>query len=1184
MMKKPRLALGLLLVSVVAGTATGSINRASSAPPEAQSGPAAAGDSTRPQAGDPLGILEPCAVRYKALVDRGYEPRSLVALLPDPVDSRYHREFDLLLGAARRALESEPLQFLQDRHCLPWSVAPDSNRASGRHREAPGVILFRRDPASTEETTTSGEVLALYLVGEIPAWGVQTGALRLALELSADGLASGASPASDGGSPDIRLLGPTFSGSTRSLAVALKAWHDERVRDNRPAPTFTIVSGTATSPSNPQVFRNTLGKAASYRSTVTDDDILQNCLWNRFVPGRLGLRTGTQTPGEAAPDSNAVAILVERSHYKRWPVGRGFLFLSFPKDISLLRAAHEREDHRQAPNGEAMVEAQLSSNLPFMNQALDNQLSTLDQFPIFDPKSTSRTQLKMLDAALGTLKSHQIEVVALATSNLADTIFLAERVRIYAPEVRLITFAGDQLLADPEFIQTTLGMLVVSSNLSISPHPFGAQANDLYRQFESEAAQALFEATLSILNPSPDAGHRSYQDIWLSVVGRYAIFPLERVRVASAERRDCRPSALDLRTAHAFTAPLPPKGWSWVLAIASALIFFALSEAVRRGYQNRRFLGIEWRQFTPWLSPHVDHSTSDGRAVHALSVFLPLAAAIVHLFLSGPYLHMSLGQTRLPTAAETPLLLPPTWHEVTFLLILLCPVSLLLTSGLLLTGLARRTWIDFRALHALGCRPQPEKKLIGRIRELARLLPSIPNLVIPFVLAFALVIVAIKIILSTFGMLGTNSVGLIFLLNRSLAFASGVSPLLPILFFLTIIVGWLLLSARRYQTPDDLSNPERHIRAARNGDAGAELGQGLYGKRLLSLIQEIRKATQPLTFWVQPHILLWTILLVLPCLSLSLYYGGTVGPLLRGLEHRSWDWSMSVLFVLGVILLIGSWLSLRRGRRALVQLFQQLTTINFSPSRDEEGAEYTWMRRLRKVVDISGRNLEELHLGRVEAFELLRTQVESERKFGASMRALRDKIRLSSRRTMDSSSFIQIWLAIAEWAREQGKGTVELKETGNQRDPGLLICAREFFVWQTACFARGALTQLAQLMAFLVGGLLLLLLGVSFYPFQPNGALTSYAGVLLVLGVVEAALFLIQVHENQLATWFLGRYRDESTSRRRLVGRLVLYGLLPLLSLAASVLPELGIPLSRSLEPLFRLLLQWIEGTVRSFV
>lgn len=1247
-MTKSRLALAVLALGLLTFAAGGM-----SAGEETRPGPAggvppapvSTGAAPEVDSEELLSFLKPCAERLNALEARDYTTRSLVAILPDPFDSHYQREFDLLLTAVRRALEHPDRGYLQDRHCLSWGEATGQKEASAFHRSLPGVVLFRRDPsletdfADPEESAADigepgseaeeaeaetgkscdeadqpdgegaepqprnlqcGEVLTLFLVGEVPAWGVQTRALEVALDFAVETSSSpGSSPA------PLSILGPTFSGSTRSLAVTLSTWRQEYLRGGHPAPHFDIVSGSATSPEIGGVLENVLGDGFSYRSAATDDNRLQDCLWNVFVPHRLGLRTefsaAAPEPGrteEKKTENGAVALLVESSLYGRGFDRKGFHVLPFPMHISQLRAEHEKQRRKRAQKSEAESEPNLGSTPPTLELDLDDHRSTLDQFPVFDVKGTSRTQDLVLANILTTISRNRIEVAAIVSSNTMDKLFLAEVIRSYAPDVRLVTLEGDLLLTHPQSTPATLGMLVVSSNPLTDPDPL-TTGTGVSLQFPSDMAQGVYEAMRMLLEDYQPA-----QEVWLSIVGRGSLDPLDRIVFADQDIRSCSEIAETDRAASSPPSTSqprvpPPRGWALVLSLASLLILFTLYEGIRR----ERFLGIDWRQFAPWpLSNGTCYSAAP--LVHGLIVLIPVATAVPYLLMSGPYLRYLAARAEVITAAM--LLLPKSWDQAMFLLILTCPAALGLTGLLLVTGLAQRTWTDLWALRGPRFSVDPDKpsgeeiKNQGRFLQLGRSILRVAGVVAPFALAMAGILVAVLWILKGYHLFGTPSAWLTLLLQRAISLGSGVSPLLPILLFLSVAVGWVLSSLWRHRTLDELPPPLKDATqkagapkttAARTEEHDAKAASRLTDD-LRDAIAQVRRAVDPATFWIRDHALLWCLLVLVPALYLSFYYAGRRGPLLRGVETRTFDWWLSLLFLAAVVLLLGSALSLRRGWGALRRWLQLVRSIRFSSGGDEQGTECLWLQKLREVAGLGRRSREELRALRSDALEALEKALDDEAASEApgALLQLHRRIEGAANRGSEPSRHLEVWMALLEWsgqhvtalsegrhAQEAAEDTADQgqpeKEEEKEKEPALVTKARQLFVWQTAYFTREALTQLGQLMGFLMGGLFVLFLAVSTYPFEPHRVLTLYVGGLTLLGVLLTAMILFQMEKDDLihqlsatGDGVLGRYRG-------LMGRLALFVGLPLLSVLASQVPVMR-----------RLLFQWLEPVLKSLL
>jgi len=248
---------------------------------------------------------------------------TLIATLPDPTDSHLDWAFDSDYESIVRAYERAG--YVVDRYWLPWTdkldtVVVSGDEDSGRRvrHVYPGVVLFRRDdamavrvgtrrdtatapaparragrppvrggpagaPASLRQPAVHGaecspadsaagspayrpDLHLLYIVGETPTSGVHKDALDRALR-DRDAVLSRAGA----DTAELRIVGPSFSGSARSIALVLNAW---RTRDgehrNHPRRAM-VLTGSATDLKDAAVLRSAGGSAAADSSDVTDD-------------------------------------------------------------------------------------------------------------------------------------------------------------------------------------------------------------------------------------------------------------------------------------------------------------------------------------------------------------------------------------------------------------------------------------------------------------------------------------------------------------------------------------------------------------------------------------------------------------------------------------------------------------------------------------------------------------------------------------------------------------------------------------------------------------------------------------------------------------------------------------------------------------------------------------------------
>src|SRR5262245_48334395 len=172
-----------------------------------------------------------CRVKSIPELDRGGKPKYkveyLIAIVPDPKDTRLDYQFDRCLDAIQRAIGKANYTF--DRYWLPWdrsrttapvALATDPRtpqmEMARRHLYEPGVILFR-------DRKVHNRLLLLFLVGETPTGGIHKVAFKNALyQIEELDRWKGSKE-----EKELRVMGPHFSGSDTSLAILLKAWITE---------------------------------------------------------------------------------------------------------------------------------------------------------------------------------------------------------------------------------------------------------------------------------------------------------------------------------------------------------------------------------------------------------------------------------------------------------------------------------------------------------------------------------------------------------------------------------------------------------------------------------------------------------------------------------------------------------------------------------------------------------------------------------------------------------------------------------------------------------------------------------------------------------------------------------------------------------------------------------------------
>lgn len=1083
--------------------------------------------------------LSSCAARFAELRKSpfDYVPRALIATLPDPVASPFAREFDVLFLALQQGLAHEG--FVQDEACLAerWTAKrPEGAGPDPAARDEPSVVLFRRESGmAPADGPSDAEVYAVLLVGELPHTGVRSRAMERALALVGAGGDFAAAPAQGdppGAAPPVRILGPSFSGSARSLAVALlrnpeaSASADGEEAVAAPAPpapapaagSIVIRSGTATDGSLGALFAELLGGRASFVSLGTSNDDLQRCVWNRLVPERLGLRTlwgsgkavdgdecGAPEGPDAGSDNSRVALLVESSVYGRDFEKGGFHVVPFPTHIGALRDAYRALDAGTTKGAADPTSAQVPAALPFAPAA-----ATLQGLPAFGQQATLASQDLVLNRNLRQLARRRTQVVAIIATNIADKVFLAEKVRTFAPDARLVTFEGDVLLGHPDELATTSGMLVASSNSLEEPDPFAATsaAGAVQLLFDFDGAQGVYRAVIDLVRAGE---RRPARHVVVSVVAKNGLLLLDRYRVGEGHETAAAAAAA---AAAAIGGDLVPAGpgaffratparlpvlWSLILLLASVLLGLVAWLILHDLRDGRALLGLVPVDLVAprrWGSPQ-----SGDRMLHALVVLFPLSVGLLYFILAVPALAPESKSDGMMVAG-----LPGTALGY---LVNACLLLLAAAVAYLLAGLAVRTRHDLRAERSGGAG--------GGLRSLrAQAQVAMPLVFVVGCTLLALYAGGLCVRRIWFGDGGASSL----LVARTLSLSGGVSPLLPAILMAAVVLGWALLVLRRREELQRICPERDRPHLLPTPDPTSRLLRQRYG-RLWTAIDPLGDGRASARWWVP--------LVAVPTIYLSSLYGQRhLAAPLRGIEGGMFDGGMSALFLLILMLIVAAGVSLVQGWVAL---------------RDFVASAYDLVDVARLDGSRREPSLEPLR----EAFGRLPERSPKE------TAALRAQVLVAS------CGAGTLWLQAVLWLRSRDA-------TAKSRQAA--VVAAEAYVAAGAGFmARQAYRHLRQLMVFLTVSLIVLFFAVSSYAFEPRRVVLVYLGLLMVLAAIVCVWIVVQAGRDTLLGKLAG-LSETAGGWVPLTQRLSLFAGLPALSLLAGRFPELRQILADWVEPL----------------
>jgi hypothetical protein len=386
----------------------------------------------------------------------------LVATVPDPLHSRVSLLTDSAIQAIQEGADASDWIFANQ--WLPWideanpeETDPDKRRSERKavreQEKQPGILVFRRArPRSGPYSGApfSDEVLMVFLVGETPTAGVNPAQFELARAYMRS---------IHGPEDEVRILGPTFSGSFYSLADLLV--DDEKYH---PVKTYRVRSGTVTGARDAASFRDSFGLfardryALDFRSaTASTDD--QDCYFNKALDD-LGIkaeRAASLIEDESA-FGNAAALTSVKGR-SCWGVGgpieaQPIRVYRFPRDISHLRNSYrDAVTAAKAGNGAA----------PDIEFSIKDPEKGEDSIPIFSGSQTPLSQYGIVNRIAAAIRGDDVRLVQISATNTLDMLFLAGFLRRQCPDTRLILNYPDVLLVQAAQSEPLTGTLILAS-------------------------------------------------------------------------------------------------------------------------------------------------------------------------------------------------------------------------------------------------------------------------------------------------------------------------------------------------------------------------------------------------------------------------------------------------------------------------------------------------------------------------------------------------------------------------------------------------------------------------------------------------------------------------------------------------------------------------------------------------
>ncbi|HNK44774.1 MAG TPA: hypothetical protein PKL17_08335, partial [Pseudomonadota bacterium] len=487
---------------------------------------------------------------HQALVSQDVSVQFLVATVPEP-----RLGFDGTVESITRALEATG--FLLDRYLLPWN--PQADKRSGESscsQDQPGVALFHRAATASGHGGSRRGLLLLYLVGESPIAGIHKPAFISAIDdllriraLVPDGRCESCN--------EVRMVGPAFSGAVVSLDQILahfpslsfrmlsgratsgairdqiQKWNDGMRSVRYQA---TVIPDEALQTEFFCFLTETLGADEHDVALISES----STGYGQAVIAAQASQSQGLPPGY---DRVFPAHKTHKSnHCKR--AHRPRLTLPVPLHIARLHTVDVAKTSPSTPRSSEpllpdLVPSPVSRPLPTL---LDDSPRT-DIIPTLSPRTVSAAE-RSLAHILSTIYAEKIRYVGILATDVQDKLFLARQIRAYSPDVVLFTFESDILYTHPEARSYLKGMLVVSPYPLFTrnqqwSYPFRGLRQRI--QFASDADQGVYNATVALLGypeqlveysqaaPGVDKP-LSRPAIWVSAVGNDTLFPLAFIK------------------------------------------------------------------------------------------------------------------------------------------------------------------------------------------------------------------------------------------------------------------------------------------------------------------------------------------------------------------------------------------------------------------------------------------------------------------------------------------------------------------------------------------------------------------------------------------------------------------------------------------------------------------------------
>lgn len=1113
---------------------------------------------------------------------------TLIASIPDPYDSHLDWSYDSYLESYRQAFTAAG--FVPDRFWLPGrsdSIAfrGTPSRKVGAHDFHPGVFLFR-------STNPDVDVAWLvYLVAEVPTSGLHKGAFAAALAERRALLndSTGRFIVTAGARDSLLIAGPIFSGSARSMRLMI----DEATASDSSIKVVRVVTGSATNFGN----RDVLTKGASCASESPESVARSACIqFGATIHSDEAMsQVFVQLVRDLGIPCERIAVLSEsatqygnaeptlQTNNEARPEPAECLKVAFPLNIASLRTEFERSPQplERAPGLPGLGEG------PRTRLLLDETAK-----PRESPVVVSRLTVPALDVVMAnvirTLRERDIRAVVIKATDVRDKLMLAREIRRSMRDVMLFTYENNALFLRPEYMQVLRGTMVLTTYPLVLDNQFWTTTGDYARDlltFPNDAAVGIYNATLALINPriqrmefSPpdrrgDAEGRLRPPVWVVTVGRGAFYP---VRVSTVSD----PYA-------SYVLPNGRKALPEDLEHGEAAILSAL---VRRTDVLSVFVGLAG-VFLLWLVRRI-HTLVPGERVRVLGLTCP-STPRQKFFLGLFFWSLACSYLVLVVVVDARHLQTEDnpFHGHTIPLLMTGAVGLCLwlffDGGRWVWALVRSedpfrrlwrwkrpAWLMRKALTKGSEVPTagPTASIRARVPDNARneyeQWSALVALAVVSTFGLLFFIVSFGYLASLAFLMSAGGMNAVLTLHRVSHWASGVSPL-PLIFVFgagfAMWTWWQFQQTVEFEETTSLESTLDNL--DENLDASSQIG------RMRSALLRAREAL----YWFIPDGGILAFVLII--LALLLY------ALTRSLPtmERLGAWAPVANFLVASTLTLGllglvttstwavyrltaTWRALERFLNILAETplvnafsrlprtFSEVASVGFIGLRKDIDPSYRdemWLQARTSAGRMREPTRWESPINRpiAHAFDAVAAASDLD----ASQN---DTTQLSMRSTLLGNALLSAWRSagsVADFDKSDPRevpGVLALNAAGMRR-------AEEYFAVEVFTYVETIMLNLRRLAFFLLLTLILTVIGLSSYPFQPQSVVKAVFIVLTITTVVAMFVVMTRMSRNVVLSRMSGSDAGKVSWDTSFVLNIVVFGALPLLALLSSEFPSI---------------------------